>query len=237
MAIIYAQKLTMSGLSRSLRLPYCFDSCYRRLERFLKGTKWEVTEYFYEVIQWICCYKVGEMPIIFIVDQTHVPGAEAIFIAIPYKGRAVPIGFRLFQYKGITRSQNLIEETWVKYFLNLLPEHIKPILVFDRGYARADFMKRLKKWGVSFVIRVKGNVYVRQGDNRFKLEDLPWKNGQTRWFANVHYQETLRVAYSGDVEGKRQMVSCSRSICQLERRRDDSRLCLQDEDRRDVQGF
>jgi hypothetical protein len=170
----------------------------------LKGTRWEVTEYFEEVIKWLCCYKVGVVPILFIVDQTHVPNAEAIFIAIPYKGRAVPVGFRLFQYKKIMRSQNLIEETWVKYFLSLLPEQIRPVLVFDRGYARAALIKKLKKWGVSFVIRVKGNVYVRQDDKRFKLQDLPWKKGETRWFPNVYYQETMReeVHIAGTFRGR-----------------------------------
>lgn len=203
-AVIYAQSLTMSGLARSLRLPYSFGSCYKRLERFLKSTKWEVTEYFEEVIKWLCSYKVGVVPIIFIVDQTHVPGAEAIFIAVPYRGRAIPVGFRLFRYPKITRSQNLIEETWVKYFLGLLPERVKPVLVFDRGYARTAFIRKLKKWRVPFVMRVKGDVYVRQGDQRFKLKELPWKKGETRWFPNVRYTETWReeVHIAGAYKGK-----------------------------------
>lgn len=58
-------------------------------------------------------------------------------------------------------SQNRIEEELVAYVFTLLSSALHGVIVADRGFARAEFMRFHQAQGHSFVIRIDAQTYVR----------------------------------------------------------------------------
>ena len=54
----------------------------------------------------------------------------------------------------------------------------KVIIVADRGFQRAEFLQFLKRQRLSFVIRVKGDAFIKRGRYTGKLRDYPLAVGQ-----------------------------------------------------------
>src|SRR3990167_8387109 len=82
-------------------------------------------------------------------------------LAIPYRGRAIPLLWQMLPYQDIKDSQNRIEERLFAKLINLIPENKRLVLVADRGFGRASFVQYLLKKRVDFVLRVKGDVRVK----------------------------------------------------------------------------
>lgn len=114
-------------------------------------------------------FRTGRyLPII--IDQSTIRGRwEVVWASIPFRGRALPIAFRLFRYADIADSpqgsQNTLEETFVRQVVRSLPDGVEPLLLFDRGYARVSLFRLLDQLGVRYVVRVEKDVWVRETRN------------------------------------------------------------------------
>lgn len=99
------------------------------------------------------------------MDWTTLPGnIQCLMIAIPFKGRAIPLLWHIIFYSDIKDSQNLIEERLVTRLVNLVQESDSSkrlLLTADRGFGRATLFQFLLRKKVLFVIRVKRDVTIR----------------------------------------------------------------------------
>lgn len=62
----------------------------------------------------------------------------------------------------------------------------------DRGFQRADFSEFLKRQGLSYVIRVKGDAFIQRGRYEGKLRDYPLSVGQCFKLRDVIYHKRKR---------------------------------------------
>lgn len=132
------------------------------------------------------------------IDWTTLPGnIQCLMMAVPFHGRAIPLLWRMVRYRDFADSQNRIEEGLVDRLINLFPSDKMTILIADRGFGRASFIQFLLKKNLRFVIRVRGDVWIRTKEERStppillrhltpKLEANP---NTPLWFKNIAYRE------------------------------------------------
>lgn len=98
------------------------------------------------------------------MDWTTLPGnIHCLMIAIPFKGRAIPLLWTIVLHSDMKDSQNRIEERLGTRLVNIVHQVYpdkKLLLTADRGFGRAAFIAFLLKKGVLFVLRVKSDVII-----------------------------------------------------------------------------
>jgi hypothetical protein len=191
--------LTVSDIARSI--PGRSDHWYKfkRMRRFLCNQLWSPSDLFGQLVRFALqrFYPGAMLPVI--IDQSTISGRwEVLWACLPFRGRALPIAFRVFRYEDISQdeegTQHKIEEAFIREVVKCLPDPASTVLLFDRGYARAGFFQFLNSLKVKYVVRVPKNVWVQRG-NRYAglLGDIPVTRGALLWWPRTIYQKSKRL--------------------------------------------
>ena len=190
--------LTLSEIARSI--PTRSDHWYKfkRIRRFVSNLKWSPGELFGDLARYALerFYPGPYVPVI--IDQSTIGGRwEGLWASLPFRGRALPIAFRLFRYEDISQdeegTQHKIEETFIREVVDNLPESHPALLLFDRGYARVTFFQFLDSLHVKYVVRVPKNVWVQHRHSYAgQLGGIPISQGALLWWPRTYYQKTKR---------------------------------------------
>ena len=134
--------------------------------------------------------SLGTVPLI--LDQTTVRGIQTLLIGAIFEGRVLPVAFSCFTYSQIQKSQNILEHALVVAVMSCFPPQARPLLMMDRGYARAALLVKLLQEGIPFLMRAKSNVLVYlQGQPR-ALARFSAKPGHLQRY-QVLYQSRKKV--------------------------------------------
>jgi hypothetical protein len=69
-----------------------------------------------------------------------------------------------------------------------LPDGVRPVILADRGFARATFFACLRKYRLEYVVRIDKGTYLTEVDGRrWKLGEEGLRPGQLRWACGVRY--------------------------------------------------
>lgn len=169
----------------------------KRLNRFLANVLFRPEKIFVIWVKW-CAIKFGDsghLPIA--IDWTALPGNyNCLMAAIPFFGRAIPLYFRIASYGSLEKSQNKLEDQFLKALVGMLPKGIKPLILADRGFGRADLFLLLLNLKIDFCIRVKSEVWITLKDKdingkpkRKKLSKIKVNPKRGRWWENITYRE------------------------------------------------
>jgi hypothetical protein len=142
-----------------------------------------------------------------IIDWTSVHPFQVLSALVPVEGRAVPVLQWAIEKTELKAYQNTFEMLFIESLRRCLPRKWKVIIVADRGFQRAEFLRFLKQQHLSFVIRVKGDAFVKRGRFEGKLRDYPLAVGQCFKLSDVIYHKTKRyqmkvVFNCARIEGK-----------------------------------
>lgn len=142
-----------------------------------------------------------------IIDWTSVHPFQVLSALVPVEGRAVAVLQWAIEKTKLKAYQNTYEMLFVASLRRCLPKRWKVIIVADRGFQRAEFLQFLKRQGLSFVIRVKGDALIKGGRYEGKLRDYPLSIGQCFKLSDVIYHKTKRypmkvVLNCARIEGK-----------------------------------
>jgi hypothetical protein len=191
--------LTISEIARAIATRSRHWHKFKRLWRFLSNTRWSPAACSAALLRFLLSrWRIGQyLPLI--IDQSTLAGNwEVLWASVPFRGRALPVYFQLFRTADINAvadgSQNKLEEQFVSALLTLIPSTIKPLLLFDRGYARVPLMQLLQARHAHYVIRVCKETWVRyrcryQGP----LSGVKVRRGELLWWPHARYQ--LKTAY------------------------------------------
>ena len=180
------------------RLPIGVDREKSKQKRFLRFLDTPLPidalkeAWFVSVVSWFS--KVANAHLYLLVDETDlIAGWKAVVVAIPFRHRAIPVFWFIYSdaqiREGIYKSHNEIIQYFCGYVYQAALEGVskqdqRPVLVFDRGFARARYViKFLKDRDIAFVMRVPRHVGVSLDGSLKKLDDL-----QTGWYPHVLYQ-------------------------------------------------
>jgi hypothetical protein len=115
---------------------------------------------------------------------------QVLRIAVPLHGRSLPLLQLAYDRDHLPAdaSQNQLEERALAAVLAALPPGVRPVILADRGFARASLFQWLQERRADYVIRVnKGTCLTDARDVRMKLGDAGMRPGQVRWLPRVRY--------------------------------------------------
>ncbi len=127
----------------------------------------------------------GSVPLI--LDQTTIRGIQTLLIGALFQGRVLPVAFSCFTHAGIRKSQNILEHALILTVMSCFPVESRPLLIMDRGYARAALLEKLRREGIPFLVRAKAKVIVYSQGKPYLLGRFTVKAGQMRRYS-VFYQ-------------------------------------------------
>ena len=134
-----------------------------------------------------------------LVDETDLPnGWKALVASIPFRNRAIPIFWVVYEDEEIRNMTYKSHNTLIQNFclkVNALTLSVlgnkkqKPLFVFDRGFARAQYViDFLKSKHIAFVMRICRNVGITHRGNTKRLDDMD--NGG---YSNVLYHQKHQI--------------------------------------------
>jgi hypothetical protein len=166
--------------------------CIKRADRFLGNSRVDAAAVSEALLQWAA--RHGQK-LVLAMDWTDLPGDKKMLtLAIPTRGRAIPVHSRVVDLKVMYKSQNNLEEGLIRELLALLPAGVQVVIVADRGFGRTSLMAELMRLKVSFVLRVQDNVMIRHQGRRCLLRNLKPRKGQTQCLRHVEYRDENSVA-------------------------------------------
>ena len=153
--------------------------------------------YFVSVVRWF--FKAASDHLYLLVDETDlIAGWKAIVVSIPFRHRAIPVFWLIYSdaqiREGIYKSHNELIQFFCEYVyqeaLGVVSKHCqRPVLVFDRGFARARYViKFLTDRDIPLVMRVPRHVGIRVDGSLKKLDDLA-----EGWYRQILYQAREQI--------------------------------------------
>ncbi len=127
------------------------------------------------------------LPLIF--DQTTIRGIPTLLMGLVFEGRVLPVAFSCFTYQTIQKSQNILEHALILAVMSCFPAEIRPLLIMDRGYARASLLLYLLREGILFLVRAKSNVLVYYRGKARTLGRFSVKTGQIQFYSVLYHSK------------------------------------------------
>lgn len=187
------------------RLPVAVKREKSKQKRFLRFLEMPLpvdalkTAYFASVVSWFS--KDAGAHLYLLVDETDlIAGWKAIVVAIAFRHRAIPVFWFIYSDSqirdGVYKSHNELIQYFCKFVyqeaLAVMSKQQRPVLVFDRGFARARFViKFLKDRHIAFVMRVPRHVGITLNGSLKKLDAL-----EQGWYERILYQAHEQIPLS-----------------------------------------
>lgn len=207
-AILKKQTLCLSELARAYPTPekrrvdapkHCLLHRLKRLWRFTDNGRVDAQEvqlaFVPHVVASLGYPRLVGLAIDWTMFDTTVPSGERIRyqvlrIAVPRKGRALPLLQSAYDRDNLSpnKSQNQLEQDALLAVVRALPEGVCPVVLADRGFHRASFIRWLKDHRLDYVVRLKkGSCITEEDGHRWKLGEEGLKPGQLRFVGGVRY--------------------------------------------------
>ena len=189
-----AGALSLGALYRLLPSPGRPHSRENRLRRFLDNPRLEGRAVSTGLARLL--FRPGRrrlVPTLF--DQTQAGRTQALVVAIPFQGRALPLAVWTFTYPWRERlpSQNTLEE-WCLSELELSgPAGVRLVWIGDRGFTRARLLGRCAREGRLFLLRGRGGTCIDYAGGPRKLHELPAPSAAPRRYPSVLYHARQRI--------------------------------------------
>ena len=128
-------------------------------------------------------------------DATTMPSGgkiryQVLRVAVPRKGRALPLVQLAYDRDRLPpeRSQNQIEQETLLAVIEALPEGVRPVVLADRGFCRASFLKWLEYRNLDYVVRLTKGACITETDGKlWKLGEEGLRLGELRFHGRVRY--------------------------------------------------
>jgi hypothetical protein len=107
---------------------------------------------------------------------------EVLRIAVARKGRALPLLQLAYDRDNLgEKSQNQLEQEALLAVVGALPSGVCPVVLADRGFRRAGFIRWLQKHELHYVVRIKKGTCIIEADGqRWKLGEEGLSFGELR---------------------------------------------------------
>ena len=116
--------------------------------------------------------------------------SQVLRVAVPRRGRALPLLQLAYDSRALPAgtSQNQLEEAALLAVVRALPAGVRPVVLADRGFARAPCFDWLQRHGLHDVVRSdKGPCLTEADGRRWKLGQEGLRPGGLRWAPRVRY--------------------------------------------------
>jgi len=163
----------------------------KRLGRFFSNLRFKPEKIMTPWVEWCANRFACNGRLLVAVDWTALPGNyQCLMAAVPFYGRAIPLYWRIVSNHTFEKSQNRLEEQFLRTLTKIVPKDVMPVIIADRGFGRASLFQFLIDLKVLFVVRIKSDVWITLCSGvRRKLSKMRVKPNRGRWYPNITYRE------------------------------------------------
>lgn len=206
-AMFMRRSLTLSHLAqhfphpaqpRVRRVKHSLWHRLKRLRRFLSNPRLEL-EPVYQRLTYLALATTDApgtlVPVL--VDLTYLQPYAFLVASVSRGGRALPIGWHAFRRDLVgegLNSQNQLIDRLLGEVLNRIPSTLTAVVVADREFARAGFLRTLRGLKRDFVVRVDRETWLHHADYTGPMGALARAPGMhMRWLPQSYYGQNERV--------------------------------------------
>jgi hypothetical protein len=181
--------LSQAAVARCLPLEIGPKGRQLRLFRFLTNRRLVPETLIPLHVALVCGLQSVRERLPMILDQTTLRGIQTLLIGLVFEGRVLPVAFSCFTYRTIQKSQNILEHALILAVMSCFPVESRPLLIMDRGYARAALLMKLLREGIPFLVRAKSNVLVYYQGKAKALGRFSVKTGQIQFYSVLYHSK------------------------------------------------
>jgi hypothetical protein len=187
-------RLSLAALARALPTEGTAHSREKRLHRFLKNSRLDFRTVTGSLAAILLPPGKRFCPVI--LDQTKSGSAQALLAAVPYAGRALPLGCYTFAYPltdPAVKSQNQLEHIFLLDTEISLPLGVIAVWIADRAYARSLLLQQSEQEQRPYIVRGRKETIITYQGRRMKLGQLYAPPGKPLRYQNVFYHAHRKV--------------------------------------------
>jgi hypothetical protein len=193
-AALFTPRISLANLGRHLRGQAKVKHRIKRVWRFIANDRVEPSVAMTPVVERLLARHPKRRPLGVSFDWTDIRGLQTLVAAANVKGRAIPLCWASCHkhvYDG-HRSRNAFEESLLLMLRQMIPDHVKVVILADRGFGRTELGRFCQRRGFSYVIRIQGKVRVKFNDADVRLDHYPVRKGTSERLDNVIYRSRSR---------------------------------------------
>lgn len=189
-ALAESKRVGIAHLGRSLPTSTAPKHAIKRVDQFLRHRRFDDLKARQEHLAQVIgpCRRV-----LICVDWTKVRDWPVLVAAVVRRGRTIPVLWSVMDARALYKSFNSFENGFFTWLARSLPVGTEAVLLLDRGFDRVEITKHLRRCGLSFVIRVGGNVHIRHKDYSGPIRRLPIQRGQVKDFPDAELRPSRPV--------------------------------------------
>lgn len=188
-AALTTVRASLANLGRAMPGPTRCKHRIKRASRFVANRRVTIADGMAGVIERLT--RRRRDPLVVSLDWVEVRAFHMLVAAAVAGGRSIPLLWASYPEWKLAKSQNNLEEGLIRLLRSLVHDRVRIILLADRGFGRAELARTLAGLvNVSFVIRIKPQVWVRHPRFTGKLIDYPVRKGMRRVLRSVRFRST-----------------------------------------------
>lgn len=187
-AAVLVERVSLAALGRAMLGTTKHQ--IKRAYRFLANGRVEPVEVMRGVVGRLLRGWPDGRPLVVALDWTDVRGLQTLMAAAVIGGRAIPLCWASctkHTYDG-PRSRNAFEEALLLALRDMVPRHIRVVVLADRGFGRTELGRSCQRMGLSYVVRIQPRVWMAYGRVRCRLDRYPVRRGDARLLKGVVYR-------------------------------------------------
>jgi hypothetical protein len=187
-------RLSLAALARVLPIQGTAHAREKRLHRFLKNPHLDFRTVSSRLATILLPAGKRFCPVI--LDQTKSGSAQALLAAVPYAGRALPLGCYTFAYpltEPAIKSQNQLEHIFLLDTETSLPPGVMAVWIADRAYARSLLLQQSEQERRPYIVRGRKETIITYQGRRMKLGQLHAPARKDLRYQNVFYHAHRKV--------------------------------------------
>jgi len=187
-------RLSLGVLARALPTEGTAHAREKRLDRFLKNSRLDFRTVTGSLVTLLLPGGRRFRPVL--LDPTKSGSAQALLAAVPYAGRALPLGCYTLAYplaELALKSQNQLEHVFLLDTEASFPAGLIPVWIGDRAYARSLLRHQNEQENRPYILRGRRETLITYKDRRMKLGQLPAPSGKPLRYENVLYHSQRKV--------------------------------------------
>lgn len=187
-AAMRVQRVSQANIGRMMegRTKHQIKRCWR----FCANQRVETADAMRGIVANLLKKRKTKKKLLVAVDWVDIKGFQTLVASIVLKGRSTPIAWASTTnhvYDG-HRSRNAFEESLLLVLRDMIPRHIKVVILADRGFGRTALAAFCQRQGFGYVIRIQPSVTVRLHNFHGKLLDYPVYKGIAKVLKRVSYR-------------------------------------------------
>lgn len=190
-ALMSGERLGVAQLGRHHPSKAAVKHNIKAVDRFLGNQKIDLDELWSQLL-WLASHASKRLYVFIDWSDLHHNGFEVLQAAVSYGGRSLPVAWTTARKGQYARSRNKLESQFCRLLKELAPADAEFVIIADRGFGRASFLRALKRANIGFIIRVRKDVHLIHGRGEGPLENRVLGRNQIRDLQNALYGKNAR---------------------------------------------